>query len=303
MSSIQQEHGMHARIDRCLGALLLAATVGIHGCGDDCGGSDAAKCLAQGVILQNGGPEQVRNALELFDKVCTGQSASRLQGCTLAGHLYRDGKGGLPAEGPRALAYYRLACDLGAAAKLAPACFSLGNAYGLGRHGVKTDAEQSKRYLEEACRLGNADACRFAKMLAGSTGENALAMVLARCDKGAAPACTDAGHRLWKGIKGAERDVRKGMGYFEKACELSDGSGCLAAAVLLKKGELNGRPDLAAAASFMQRSCDTGNALGCRELGKAYILGQGVRRDLRRGRGLMRRACNGGERSACRFAS
>ncbi len=336
----------------CLAVSVVVSVSGsglLVGCGGDekgkkdelCQGAAAKKCVSRGVSLQTKGDEQnVKTALGLYKMTCKGKGEWAMKGCTLAGHLYRTGKPGVPKDEAKALELYEKACRLDDkdAHQVAAACFRAGNAYGLERLGAKSDPEKAKRYLDVACKKGEKLGCKFAKMLGRSTGKSSLAQVTARCEKGKAKDCTELGYRYYKGNRGVKKDGAKALKYLKKACDLKDGGACSMVGLFYEKGKVGVSKDKAKSRTYYRKGCDLGYQNGCISLAKgmlmeskdkkkraeavkllttgcdkkkkracmwlgvAYTRGFGVKKNRKKAKTLFKKACALGDRQGCRFA-
>lgn len=84
-------------------------------------------------------------------------------------------------------------------------------------------------------------------------------------------------------------DADEAVTHFDRACELGDAEGCVAAANRYNGGS---SPDRTLGAERLKRACELGHADACVDLALAHIQGQGVQRDPLRARQLLERICS-----------
>ena len=97
---------------------------------------------------------------------------------------------------------------------------------------------------------------------------------------------------------GVERDDRRAVALFKRACGDKEKSGCLE----LGRMTLDGRgieADPARAADAFQTGCDDGWLEACDELGKLYVSGKGVKKSRVEAKKLFARACDGRIAGSC----
>lgn len=101
------------------------------------------------------------------------------------------------------------------------------------------------------------------------------------------------------GIKNYEKqDFSKAKGYFERACELNSGGGCVALGDLYYDGE-GVEKNLIKAAYFYSKACELKEGDGCGALGALYYNGDGVKQDSKKAVALFEKACKLGYKKAC----
>ncbi|MGT0071332.1 tetratricopeptide repeat protein [Helicobacter pylori] len=101
------------------------------------------------------------------------------------------------------------------------------------------------------------------------------------------------------GIKSYEKqDFSKAKGYFEKACDLNNGSGCNGLGVLYNDGE-GVEKNLIKAAYLYSKACELKEGDGCGTLGGLYYNGDGVKQDSKKAAALFEKACKLGYKKAC----
>ncbi|MFT2634798.1 tetratricopeptide repeat protein [Helicobacter pylori] len=101
------------------------------------------------------------------------------------------------------------------------------------------------------------------------------------------------------GIKNyKEQDFSKARKYFERACELNNGSGCGTLGFLYGSGE-GVEKNLTKAAQFYSKACELKEGDGCGALGALYYNGDGVKQDSKKAAALFEKACKLGYKKAC----
>jgi TPR repeat protein len=113
------------------------------------------------------------------------------------------------------------------------------------------------------------------------------------CDVGLASACAILASRGEH-----EGHPSTALHYHEKACELRDPAGCVAAARMHANG-LGAPRNRAKQVELLTVACNLGEATACSIAAKAFVSGSGVERDPSRASSLWERACTSGDRIAC----
>ncbi len=197
-------------------------------------------------------------------------------------------------------------------------------------------AEHSAKCSDATCResaLGAYQACKDLcwTVAAGkpATPGGAHAGAEDNCAKGTAEACVEAGGMYLLG-RGATKDEVKARGYFDRACKLGSAFGCETLGKMMRDGR--GGPadnagaiallrracddnaagactsvgldamkhgDKAAAVRLLTKACDGNDKIGCTGLGALYLHGNGVRKDVKRAKELLSKACALGDQAAC----
>jgi TPR repeat protein/membrane protease YdiL (CAAX protease family) len=232
-----------------------------------------------------------RNSL---DREC---EHKRLGACHELAERYEVGFG-VPADQPRAVRFYRQACDAG----LAPSCNRLGSHHEEGV-GVRHDLQIAAKLYERACTLGSQFGCYNLGNLRERGGGVALDLVQAArlfkqaCDGGVSAACCNLGWLRYEG-KGGAFDYAQAARLFRRSCEAQEASGCNGLGVSHEEGRGSAQ-DFVKAAELYARACNATSIAGCANLARLYASGQGVIQDLARARELNHRACEAGIQSAC----
>ncbi len=98
------------------------------------------------------------------------------------------------------------------------------------------------------------------------------------------------------GVKSNEaKNFTQAKKYFEKACDLNNGSGCGALGDLYGDVEKN----LIKATQLYTKACDLKEGMGCGNLGVLYYDGDGVKRDSKKADQYFSKACKLGNQEAC----
>jgi TPR repeat protein len=98
-----------------------------------------------------GVPQDGPRALDFFKRAC---EADLTAGCGDEGYMYAKGSGVPNRDMPFAVSLFKHACELGSP----NSCFSIGMIYRTG-DGVARDEEKAKQYLTRACDLGDRESC------------------------------------------------------------------------------------------------------------------------------------------------
>jgi uncharacterized protein len=114
-----------------------------------------------------------------------------------------------------------------------------------------------------------------------------------QCDAGDAGSCYNLANKLWKPA-GRDRDSKRAMPLFEKACELGDENACNTLGLFHWE-----RGDYGKALSLYKRACDAGESSACGNLGTMFKNGKGVPRSETRAAMFYRQACDAGNPPAC----
>jgi len=157
------------------------------------------------------------------------------------------------------------------------------------------------------------------------------------CEKGNSKGCINMGIAYWKGM-GIKKDIQKAHHYFQKACDLKDGTGCALegrlyednnSTLYIQKAEklynkgcdyesgiaCTWLADLYATekikkigindekiAQLYKKGCDFGYGEGCTKLGKMYFEGKGVPKDAEESIQYFKDGCNLGDLEGCTAA-
>ncbi len=87
-----------------------------------------------------------------------------------------------------------------------------------------------------------------------------------------------------------KQDFSKAKEYFEKACELNDGGGCVGLGFLYGSGD-GVKQDSKKALALFEKACDLNNGRGCSNLGFLYRSGEGVEKNLIKAAYFYSKAC------------
>jgi TPR repeat protein len=241
--------------------------------GSACKAGSGEACAYEGLQLSEN-PERVGESLPVLERACELRSGG---GCATLGFLYATGKA-VARDDKRAAVLYRKSCELGDA----QGCYNAGLMADDGR-GVKEDAARAAAEYDEACELGSSTAC------------------------------TNLGFLYERG-RGVRQDRARAFALYERGCA---GSSCLASNL---GGCLNvGRAyrdgigvavDEAKAAAIFREACDRkvnqddvhaaeNGARACSLLGGLYMSGEGIPKDLEKGRELSVLGCERGDSFGC----
>jgi uncharacterized protein len=164
--------------------------------------------------------------------------------------------------------------------------------------GGSTAAKPKVDTTEAACKAGTAAACEdLAGMYLlgrGVAKDEAKAAVYfqAACNGGVAFACEMTG-KMYRDGRGVERNPGTALALLTKGCD----GGAYGACTSLGLDALKHDPKTGV--SLLTKACDGNDKLGCMGLGGLYLHGNGVRKDPRRARELIQKACTLGAQPAC----
>ena len=96
----------------------------------------------------------------------------------------------------------------------------------------------------------------------------------ADCEKGDIKACGTLGKQYTLGAQGKPKDVKKAIGYLEKACAGKDGFCCWAAGKIYQDGKGGIAKDAAKGLAFLKIGCDLDNGTACRSYGLTLLKGK-----------------------------
>lgn len=226
--------------------------------------------------------------------------------CNLYGNALVFGRG-VPADPPAGATYILRGCELGAAI----ACGNYGYNTLRGRNGMAKDEAKGAAYLARACSADFQPACVDLALaeragLPGRTARDALARLIAACDKFNARGCLQAGYSLRDSI-GVPADVAGSVSYFKRACDESGtsetdpfmaGEGCGELAVAYHYGIGVDRNE-SRAVSLYRRGCDLGSPYSCTGLGHATLDGLAGGVDSSAAAALFAKACGWGHPVGC----
>ena len=156
---------------------------------------------------------------------------------------------------------------------------------------------------EERCKKDDAKGCLglggvlragLKPGVATADGQTAADAFGKACDKGEGAACTALGEMKFQGL-GVAKDAKGAQPVLEKACELGDFAGCNDVGLVLVGTDPTG------AMKYFEKACNSSSQLGCLGLGQIYRGGRGVPKDEKRGRELIKKACDGNVGAACKL--
>ncbi len=274
--------------------------------------------------------------LEWYLKVCNGpaqstkQGDSTMRGCVMAGRALLKGDAKL-AKGPaQAKTLFAKAC----AAEYADGCADLGGGFMGSDFGPPNDAEAAK-YLQKACDLGKqfscSDAGRMAKLVKYGRKQDWPKL----CEGGKGQSCLKLAMFHYKAVP---KENEKAAVFFDKACAAGESLGCdVLAQMYVKKWVKTGKRvkhddkaleywgkgcDLKcticcserglllhknkkykAALADWEKACELGGEgarMACASAGQLFLSGRGTKKDLSKARGVLRKACDQGESTACK---
>jgi TPR repeat protein len=260
------------------------------------GCSDAKACFEQGKAALAGHDDL--KALSSFDQACT---AGTLDACCFLGVMYGEGKG-VTKSLEKAAAIYSKACAAGGAL----ACVYEGRALSNG-DGVPKDPAKAAAQWRQGCDGGNMLGCYFlGAMYEAGTGvpldfERAAAFYQKAIDGGEGQGLYGLGTMLLQGRgfpKTEANDVRA-FDLLSRACKQGEMQSCTNVGFMFLIGR-GTKKDPVKAADFSDLACSKAHLpMACLNLGICLEEGVGRPRDRKRGRELVRQACDAGLAKAC----
>jgi tetratricopeptide (TPR) repeat protein len=176
---------------------------------------------------------------------------------------------------------------------------------GLQLAGSERQAASARRFLEYLERAAAHEQARQREELARvcSSGDSAACVEVrpqleSACGQGDGHACMLLGW-LYRG-NGLPEDVDESLRLMTLACERGDRNGCVERAWAVARG-LGVTVDEPGAIATLEALCDEGVVPGCTRLGM-ILASRSTASDRERGLALFGRACEAGDRDACRFA-
>ena len=268
-----------------------------------CQDGRASACFREGWLLwsRRGGPK-VERALELFEAACNSGSA---EACAYEALQLMDE----PDKGSESVAAAERSCELGSGG----GCANLAFLYATGKF-VKKDDHRATSLYNKACDLGDAQGCYNAALMAdeGRGGAHDVARAVAgyeeACTLGSTTGCTNLGFLYEKG-RGVATDKSRAVALYRRGC---DGTSCqpsnLGGCVNLGRAYRDGigvEVDEPRAAAIFREACDRtpnpddvhsseNGSRACSLLGGLYIAGDGIPKDLTKGRELSELGCGRG---------
>lgn len=181
------------------------------------------------------------------------------------------------------------------------ACLRAANAKGHA-HAGKRDAAAVTALLERGCGLADGAACgalatavREGDGVVANPGR-ALELVTRACSLGAPASCRDLADAYTRG-SGVAPDPDRALAAITRACDLGDAPACDRMGEDYAYG-VRQAPDLPRGLALMTRACTLDSAR-CYSLAYAYVAGDLVPRDRKRGMELFVRACEAGDSASC----
>jgi TPR repeat protein len=262
--------------------------------------------LAWSLWRHNQGTDRDR-ALELFQKACLAGSG---EACAYEGMHLADRAG----RSNDAIAVLELSCDLGNA----DGCANFAFLYATGTL-VKRDDRRATSLYVKSCDLGNARGCYNVGLMAddarGGPRDGALAVARYEeaCETGSSTACTNLGF-LYENGRGVRQDGPRAAALYQRGC---DGTRCqpsnLGGCVNLGRAYRDGKgveKNESRAATIFQEACDRklnpddvdadrNRSRACSLLGSLYLAGDGIGKDVTKGRELSELGCARGDSWGC----
>lgn len=275
-----------------------------------CAGGIVSACYRQAWVQwarDAGDPKNQDRALELYQKACLAGSGDA---CADEGRHLMD----RPERANDALAVLELSCDLGSGG----GCANFAFLYATGKIVKKDDRRATALYVK-SCDLGDAKGCYNAGVMSddGRGVARDVAAAVARyeegCAGGSSTACTNLGFHYENG-QGVRKDAARAVELYQRGC---DGTACqpsnLAGCVNVGRANRDGigvAKNPARAATIFETACrkpanpedtdsDSNRSRACSLLGGLYLAGDGVEKDVAKGRELSELGCEGFDTFGC----
>jgi TPR repeat protein len=168
----------------------------------------------------------------------------------------------------------------------------------------ENERTESRKAYARSCELGLPLGCAsLGNILADSSDpkdqKQAPSKLRMGCEHGFGAACTNLGYQYFEG-RGVSLDKDRAVGYYERACGLSNGLGCILLGHVFAAGEVRARnPSMAI--DLYKKACDLKLAVGCYWAGSGLLSGQGIEKDEDSGKRFLGRACDQGHADSCRI--
>lgn len=197
-------------------------------------------------------------------------------------------------------------------------CAHLGFLHATGKFVLKDDVRATARYVK-ACELGDPLGCYNVGLMSeeGRGVPKNLARAVARydeaCQMGSSTACTNLGFLYERG-QGVKQDKARALAMYQKgcdggSCQTSNLAGCVNVGRAYRDG-IGAAKDAGRAAASFQKACDRNpspddlhadenRARACSLLGGLYLAGDGLEKDVTKGRELSERGCERGDSFGC----
>ncbi len=118
------------------------------------------------------------------------------------------------------------------------------------------------------------------------------------CEGGEVFYCGALGDMYNSGLAGVNKDIKKAIKFYKKACDANMYEPCSNLGSIYAKGD-NVKKDNKKAIELYNKACDGKYALGCANLGNMYYEGRGVKINRTKGATYFRKACNAGNWLGC----
>jgi hypothetical protein len=274
-----------------------------------CRSGSAEACAYLGLRLAEN-DDRKSEAIAALKRSCELQSGG---GCATYAFLYATGKF-VARDDRRATPLYVKACDLGDAL----GCYNAGLMAEDGR-GTARDLTRAIVRYDEACEMGSSAACTNLGFLYenghGVRTDRARALALYQrgcdgtsCQRSNLNGCVNLGRGYRDGI-GIEKSEERAASIFEEACgrkldpddpgAAENGSrACSLLGALFLAGDGVGK-DLARGRELSELGCERGDSFGCFNAAAVYTSGSGVEPDKTKAASFLEKACGGGDSEGC----
>ena len=279
--------------------------------GDACHGGNSTACFRTGWLLWSRDRGD-GHALEIFEDACKSGSADA---CAYAGLQLS-----LSSErGSEAPALLERSCELGSGAGCAHLGFLYATSASAAASPVPKDDRRAAQLYAKSCALGDAQGCYNAGLMADEgrglrqDASKAAAAYDEACELGSSMACTNLGF-LYEHGKGVKADRPRAFALYRRGCEgstcqPSNLGGCVNVGRAYRDG-IGVDKDEAKAAGVFQDACDRktddrdvhsaeNRARACSLLGALYLAGDGIPKNLERGREMTELGCDRGDSFGC----
>jgi len=163
---------------------------------------------------------------------------------------------------------------------------------------ISLNANDFKKY-EIGCENNISSECRERAYLAlevNKSYDEAEKYFLKACELNDAKSCSLLGY-MYRSKNAKKRDEKKYFQFFDKACKLGDGNACTVIGSIFysrsaKNNEVKVRQtDIFYSTKYYERACYFGDQRGCKQLGRHYLLGYGVKQDKRKAIKIFKSDC------------
>ena len=275
-----------------------------------CRAGSAGACADEGLHLMDAA-DRGHDAIAALERSCELASGA---GCAHLAFLYATGKL-VPRDDRRATALYVRACDL----HDAKGCYNVGLMADEARGGAR-DVSRAVAKYDEGCELGSSTACTNLGFLYehghGVPKDRARAATLYQrgcagtsCQPSNLGGCLNVGRAYRDGI-GVEKDAARAASIFHEACnrkpdaadihsDTNSSRACSLLGALHLAGD--GVPkDLTRGRELSELGCERGDSFGCFNAAAVFTSGAGVEADAAKAASFLDRACQGGDAEGCR---